>query len=75
MSCWRVVRRNGGYTALNRRWVDEAVITALDVWMILVARDQKDGPRIAVRKHSLAGNLSAVIDVVCAFPANAGAAR
>src|SRR6266849_1808680 len=70
--CWRLSERRG--TGLNRRCGDEAVVTAHDVWMILVAWNQNECTFIAVGQKSVTGNFSKIVDTkpACRIQLRAG---
>src|SRR6266852_3684104 len=63
---WRMLRCAGiktrpGFGGGDRR-IYKAVIAARDAGMILVARNQQNGVLVAIGKHSLGCDLSAIID-------------
>src|SRR5258706_16019366 len=61
----RCCRSNGCCTGLNRRCADEVIVAALDVWMILVAGDEKNYVLMAVGECTVTDDLSTIVDVQC----------
>jgi hypothetical protein len=46
----------------QRARVNRGVVAARDVWMIFVARNQKDSALIAAGDHTFCGNLTAIVN-------------